>query len=155
MPPHRRHGASRSTALQPEGLWDRHGRSVYALACALLGDEKAAAQAVTLGMSDLARSTGSVATNDARRSWARHVYLRSQELAGEMSSTPPSPPAMVWFGRLTPPQRACLALCLFGGHTSVEAAGLLGVPPTTVAGLLTAGLREVERSAATGTAAHA
>ena len=140
---------------QLEDLWDRHGTSVYALACALLGDETPAEQAVTLGMADLVRSAGSVSTNDARRSWARHVYLRSQELAGETSSTPHLPPAMVWLGQLAPLQRACLALCLFGGHTRREAADLLGVPPTTVADLVTAGLREVARLAAGRTAASA
>lgn len=145
---------STCTALQLEALWDRHGKSVYALACALLGDETAAAQAVTLGMTDLARSAGSVSTNDARRSWARHVYWRSQELAGETSRTPHLPPAMVWLGQLAQLQRACLALCLFGGHTRREAADLLGVPPATVADLLTAGLREVKRLAAGGTAAN-
>lgn len=143
------------TPLQLEVLWDRHGRSVYALACALLCDEATAAQAVKLGMTDVARSAGSASTNDARRSWARHVYWRSQELAGETSRTPHLPPAMVWLGQLAQLQRACLALCLFGGHTHREAAGLLGVPPTTVADLLRAGLREVERLSAGGTAANA
>ena len=140
---------------QLEDLWDLHGTSVYALACALLGDETAAAQAVTLGMADLAGSPGSVSPTDARRSWARHVYWRSQELAGETSTTSHLPPAMVWLGHLAPLQRACLALCVFGGHSRREAADLLGVPPTTVADLLTAGLREVARAAAGRTAASA
>jgi DNA-directed RNA polymerase specialized sigma24 family protein len=138
-----------------EDLCDRHGDSVYALACTLLGDETAAAQALTLGMADLARSGGTVSTTDARRSWARHVYWRSQELAGEMSSTPHLPPAMVWLSQVTPLQRACLALCLFGGHTRREAADLLGVPPATVADMLTTGLKEVARLAAGRTVASA
>jgi len=169
MTPHILHGASRDTYADPAGrasdpesvtallledLWDRHGRSVYALACVLLGDETAAAQAVTLGLTDLARSAGGASTN-ARRSWARHVYWRSQELAGQTSRTPHLPPAMVWLSQLAQLQRACLALCLFGGHSHREAAGLLGVPPMTVADLVTAGLREVERLAAGGTAATA
>ncbi len=133
-----------------ENLWDRHGASVYALACALLGDEEAATQAVTLGMTDLGRSTDSVSAKDARRSMARHVYWRSQELAGKTRRTVDLPPAMVWLGQLAQLQRACLALCVFGGHTHREAAGLLGVPPMTVAELLTAGLREVGRSATGG-----
>ncbi|MEO6412443.1 MAG: hypothetical protein ABIO48_07625 [Pedococcus sp.] len=144
---------SACTALQLEDLWDRHGTSVYTLACALLGDETAAAQAVTLGMTDLAGSAGSASTNDARRCWARHVYWRSKEC--ETSNTPRLPPAMVWLGQLTHLQRACLALCLFGGHTRREAADLLDVPPTTAADLLTSGLREVKRLAAGGTAANA
>lgn len=133
------------TALQVEELWDRHGSSIYALACTLLGDETAAAHAVTQGMTDLARSAGTAPNNDTRRSWARHVYWRSQELAGQTSRTPHLPPAMVWLGQLAQLQRACLALCLFGGHSHREAADLLGVPPMTVADFLTAGLREVER----------
>ena len=122
------------TARQLEDLWDRHGTSVFTLARVLLCDETAAAQAVTLGMTDLARSAGSASTNDAHRSWARHVYWRSQELAGETTRTSLLvPPAMVWLGQLAELQRACLALCLFGGHNYREAAGLLGVPPRTVA----------------------
>lgn len=141
--------------LRLEDLWDRHGSSVYALACTLLGDEVAAIQAVTMGMTDLAQSTESVSANDARRSMARHVYWRSQELAGETSRTLHLPPAMVWLGQLAQLQRACLALCVFGGHTHREAAGLLGVPPMTVAELLTAGLRELGRLAADGASTNA
>lgn len=127
--------------------------SVYALACTLLGDRAAAVQAVTLGMSDIARSTSAASSNDAHRSWGRHVYWRSQELAGERSRTPPHlPPAMVWLSQLAQLQRACLALCLFGGHSHHEAAELLGIPPMTVADLLTTGLREVVAAAGGATA---
>ncbi len=143
-----RAAAGAVTRRELEELWDRHGASVYALACALLGDETAAARAVTQGMTDLARSDGSVSADEARRSWARHVYWRSQELAGETSRTPDLPSTMVWLGQLARLQRSCLALCLFGGHTHREAAALLGVSPTTVADLLTSGLREVRRLAA-------
>ena len=143
------------TVRELEGLWDRHGSSVYALAFALLGDERAAAQAVTLGMTDLAGSARSASTSEAHCSWARHVYWRSQVLAGETTRTSVLPPAMVWLGQLAELQRACLALCLFGGHSYREAAGLLGVAPMTVADLLTSGLREVQRLAAGATAAPA
>ena len=142
----------RTDALQLEDVWDRHGRSVYALARALLGDEAAATQAVTLGMSDLAHSIESVSAKDARRSLARHVYWRSQDLTADTARTLHLPPAMVWLGQLAQLQRACLALCVFGGHTHRETAGLLGVPPMTVAELVTAGLREVGRLAAVETA---
>ena len=143
------------TARQLEDLWDRHGTSVYTLACAILGDEAAAAQAVTLGMTDLARSTGSASNTDAHRSWAHHTYWRSQELAGETPRTPHQPRATEWLGQLAELQRSCLALCLFGGHNYREAAGLLGLPPMTVADLLTSGLREVKRLPADGTTANA
>jgi DNA-directed RNA polymerase specialized sigma24 family protein len=135
---------SRSAGLQLEDAWDRHGRSIYALACTLLGDREAAAQAVTLGMTDLARSAHRGSAADARRRMARHVYWRTQELTAH-TPTLHQPPAMAGLGRLAQLQRACLALCVFGGHTYREAAGLLGVPPVTVAELLTAGLREVGR----------
>ena len=141
---------SPSAGLPLEDLWDRHGRSVYALACTLLGDEVAAARAVLLGMTDLANSSESLSAEDARRSMARHVYWRSQELAGDTSRTLHLPPAMVRLGELAQLQRASLALCVFGGHTHREAAGLLGVPPMTVAELLTAGLKEVGRLATDG-----
>lgn len=143
-----RAAAGAASRRELEDLWDRHGASVYALACALLGDETAAARAVTLGMTDLTRSDGSVSADEARRSWARHVYWRSQELAGETYRTPELPSTMVRLGQLEQLQRSCLALCLFGGHTRREAAALLGVSPTTVADLLTSGLREVGRLAA-------
>jgi hypothetical protein len=136
---------SRSAELQLEDAWDRHGRSVYALACILLGDREAAAQAVTLGLTDLAGSAHRVSAADALRRMARHVYWRTQELAAQPPSPPHLPPAMAGLGRLAQLQRASLALCVFGGHTYREAAGLLGVPPVTVAELLTAGLKEVGR----------
>ncbi len=142
------------TARQLEDLWDCHGTSVYTLACALLGDETAASQAVTRGTTDLSRSAGSGSTNDLR-SWARHVYWCSQELAGETTRTAHQPPGTVGLGQLAHLQRTCLALCLFGGHNYREAAGLLGLPPMTVADLLTSGLKEIKRLAADKTTANA
>jgi DNA-directed RNA polymerase specialized sigma24 family protein len=126
-----------------EDLWERHGRAAYRLACALLGDERAATQAVMLAMTDLARSSGAASVDDARRSLARHLYWRSQELASETTMPLRLPPAMVWIGQLAQLQRTCLALCLFGGLTHREAAALVGLPPMAVAGLLTSGLKEL------------
>jgi hypothetical protein len=88
--------ASRSAGLQLEEAWDRHGRSVYALACALLGDGVAAAQAVTLGMTDLAGSTHSVSAADARRCMARHVYWRTYRWPWRGSADSPSFNAPAW-----------------------------------------------------------
>ena len=124
-------------------VWDRHGMAVYALACALLGDEAAATLAVTRAMQDLAGSSDLGWVLDERRTLARHVYHRSQELLGDTSAPHELPPAMRWVAQLAPLQRACVALCCFGGHTHREAAVLLDVPPMTVAELLTAGLREL------------
>ena len=73
----------------------------------------------------------------------------------EPSGRPSLPPVMVWLGQLAQLQRACLALCVFGGLTHREAADLLGVPPSTVAELLTAGLRELGHLAAGGAATSA
>jgi hypothetical protein len=136
-----------SARLQLEAAWDRHGRSIYALACTLLGDSETAAQAVTLGMTDLARSADRGTGADVQRCMARHVFWRTQELAAQANPTLHLPPVMARLGQLAQLQRACLALCVFGGHTYREAAGLLGVPPLTVAELLTAGLRDVGRFA--------
>ena len=136
-------------------MWDRHGGSVYALACALLGDEAAAARTVTLAMVDLARSTDGESHQDTLRFLARRVYRHSQEAPVEPSSRPHLPPVMAWLGQLAQLQRACLALCIFGGHTHREAADLLGIPPSSVADLLTAGLRELGRLAAGATATSA
>lgn len=140
--------ASLRAERQFRDLWDLHGRSVYALACTLLGDDEAAVEAVTLGLTDLARSTDRVSGRDARRSMARHIYWRSRELVGETPGAMDLPPAMVWLGQLAQLQRACLALCVWGGHTYRETADLLGVPPLTVAELLTTGLREIGRLSA-------
>lgn len=141
-----RHGrGSRLALLQLEEAWERHGRSVYALACTLLGDREAAAKAVTLGITDLARSDHRGSASDIRRCMARHVYWRTQELTALEPTAFHLPPAMAGLSRLAQLQRACLALCVFGGHTYREAAAVLGVPPATVAELLTAGLREMGR----------
>ena len=135
-----------------EDLWDRHGGSAYALACALLGNEVAAAEAVTLAMADLARSIRSASTHEARRCLVRHVYRHAQEPVLETSGAVLLPPVMVWLSQLVRLQRASLALCVFGGLTHREAAALLDVPPSTVSDLLTAGLRELGRLAAGATA---
>jgi hypothetical protein len=134
-----------------EDLWDRHGGSAYALACALLGNEVAAAAAVRLAMADLARSIRGVSPEEAQRCLVRHVYRHTQELVGQTPSTTQLPPVMVWVSQLARLQRASLALCYFGGLNHREAAALLGVPPGTVADLLNAGLRELGRLAARGT----
>lgn len=147
--------AAPGTAKQLEDLWDRHGASVYALACALLGDEAAAARAVTQAMLDLALSPLGESSEDAHRSLVRRVYWRSQEVQVQSSGTPHLPPVMVWLGQLVHLQRACLALCVFGGQTHREAADLLDVPPDTVAELLRAGLREFGLLAAGSTATPA
>ena len=111
-----------------------------------------AAESVRLAMADLARSIRDVSTEEARRRLARHVYRHTQELAGETSGAVQLPQVMVWVSQLARLQRASLALCAFGGLTHREAAALLDVPPSTVADLLTAGLRELGRLAARGTA---
>jgi hypothetical protein len=143
------------TALNLAKVWDRHGGSVYALACALLGDEAAAVRTVTLAMVDLARSTDAESHEDTLRFLARRVYRHSQEAPVEQSDSSHLPPVMVWLSQLAQLQRACLALCVFGGHTHREAADLLGVHPNTVAELLTAGLRELGHLAAGGAATSA
>lgn len=144
----RRWSATREP-LPLETLWDRHGGSLYALACALLGDQAAAVRAVTLAMSDLPRTTASDRPEDALRHLAARVYWRSREVAARPSGSTHLPPVMAWLAQLAHLQRACLALCVFGGHTHREAADLLGATPESVAGLLTAGLRELGQLATT------
>ena len=89
------------------------GGSAYALACALLGNEVAAAEAVRLAMSDLASSIRGVSTEEARRCLVRHVYRHAQEPADERSGAVLLPPVMVWVSQLARVQRASLALCVF------------------------------------------
>ena len=99
-------------------------------------------------MADLARSIRGVSTQEARWCLVRHVYRHTREPAGETSGAVLLPPVMVWVSQLARLQRASLALCVFGGLTHREAAALLDVPPSTVADLLTAGLRELGRLSA-------
>jgi DNA-directed RNA polymerase specialized sigma24 family protein len=94
-------------------------------------------------MSDVARSLRGVSTEEARRCLVRHVYRHAQDHAGDTSVAVLLPPVMVRVSRLARLQRASLALCMFGGLAYQEAAALLDVPPSTVADLLTAGLREL------------
>lgn len=143
-------GASKGdawTAQQAADLWDRHGTSTYALACALLCDKTAAIRAVIMAMQDLTGSTVSTSLADARGALSRYVYWRSRELTGGTAMTGSLPPTMVSLSRLADLQRTCLALCVFGGQTHQEAADLLGVPSSTVARMLTSGLRELSRPA--------
>jgi hypothetical protein len=138
-----------------EDLWNRHGGYAYRLACALLGDEAAAEEAVRLAMLDLAGSLSGVPTDEARRRLVRHVYRQTQEHADGTSDAALLPPSMVWVSRLARLQRVSLALCVFGGLTHREAAALLDVPSSTVAALLTSGLRELGRLAADASATGA
>lgn len=135
---------------QLESLWNRHGGWVYACACALLGDEAAAARTVTLAMVDLALSARSESREDTLRFLARRVYAHSREAVVSSSGTSDLPPVLVWLGQLAQLQRACLALCVYGGLMHREAADLLGIPPGRVAELLTAGLRELGHLAGGG-----
>lgn len=102
-------------------------------------------------MADLACSIRVGSTEEARRCLVRHVYRHAQEPAGPTPDAVLLPPVMVWVSQLAQLQRASLALCLFGGLTHREAAALLDVPPSTVADLLTAGLRELGRLSAEAT----
>lgn len=143
--------ASAAAALPLEAQWARHGNSVYALACALLGDSAAAIRVVALAMTDLTHATDTVSDQEVRRSLARQVYRHSQHVVGSTPTWLGLPPAMVWLRDMAQLQRACLALCVFGGLTHREAASLLGVPPVKVAELLTQGLKDLNRAAAAGT----
>jgi hypothetical protein len=137
-----------ATPRELRDQWDRHGGSAYALACALHGNETAAAEAVRLAMADLARSGDLRSDDDARRALARSVYRHAPEPSSGTAEAERLPRPMVWLSRLARLQRASLALCVYGGLTHRETADLLDVPPATVADLLTAGLRELGRLAA-------
>jgi DNA-directed RNA polymerase specialized sigma24 family protein len=138
------------TTPRLEDLWVVHGERLYRLACALLGDEAAAVQTVTRAMVDLARMPVGEWPEDLRRYLAGRVYWRSAEVSSQPPDLSRLPPVMTWLAQLAQLQRACLALCVFGDLTHREAADLLHVAPTTVAELLTAGLRELRHLAAGG-----
>lgn len=128
-----------------EDLWNAHGQYVYSMACALLGDETAALQAVIFGMVDLHRSDVTTSAEDTTAALARSVYRRSTQLAVETPVSTALPPAMAWLSQLARAQRAALALCAFGGLSHTDAAELLDLEPPTVAGLLTSGLDDLKR----------
>ena len=106
-------------------------------------------------MFELARSMRGLSTEEARRRLVRHVYRLTQEHAGDTSGAALLPPGMELVSQLARLQRASLALCVFGGLTHREAAALLDVPSSTVAALLTSGLRELGRLAADASATSA
>jgi DNA-directed RNA polymerase specialized sigma24 family protein len=122
------------------------------MACALLGDENAAVQTVTLAMVDLARTDAEDWPTDIPRYLSDRVYLRSQALTMESPSSSPGLPIIGWLARLARLQRSCLALCALGGYTHREAADLLNIAPAAVAEMLTSGLRELGHLAAGGPA---
>ncbi len=128
-----------------EDLWDTHGQLAYSMACALLGDETAAMQAVIFGMVDLHGSDVTTSSDDTTAALARSVYRRSMQLAVETPVSTGLPSAMVWLAQLAHAQRAALALCAFGGLGYTDAAELLDLEPPTVAGLLTSGLDDLKR----------
>jgi DNA-directed RNA polymerase specialized sigma24 family protein len=136
--------------LEPEQLWDRHGGSLYATARALLGEERAALQAVTLGMMDLYRDPQHEAgprLDEALRSATVCVYRRCAQVPADDSTrwTMHGPPVMARIADLALLQRRTLTLCVFGGHNYREAAELLGVPDGAVLRLLISGLQELAR----------
>ena len=128
-----------------DDLWNDHGQFVYSMACALVGDESAAMQAVAQGMVDLVGSDVIAPTDDTRRALARHVYRRTTHVTIKPSVSTARPPAMVWLAQLAQHQRAALALCAFGGFSYRDAAELLGSTPLAVAQLLSSGLAEIRR----------
>lgn len=134
--------ATASAGTEAEALWDCHGGSAYALASALLGND-AAVEAVGLAIRDVAGSVHGRTAEETRQHLVRQVYRRAQDLAGRTGDAVALPPMIVWVSRLARLQRESLALCAFGGLTHREAASLLEVPPSTVASLLRASLREL------------
>ena len=111
--------ADASTAPDLEKVWDRHGGSVYALACALLGDEAAAVRVVTLAMVDLALSTDGESHEDTLRFLARRVYRHSQEVPVEPSGGPTCPRS--WCGSASSPSSNARAWrCASSAGTPIE-----------------------------------
>lgn len=134
---------SAGSAEEVEDLWDGHGSAAYALACALLGND-AAVEAVGLAIRDLAGSVRGRTAEQTRQDLVRQVYRRAQELDGRTGDAVVLPPIIAWISGLARLQRACFALCAYGGLTHREAAVLLEVPPSTVADLLRATLHELK-----------
>lgn len=137
--------------VRPDLLWDLHGAALFTLACAMLGDESAAMRAVSLGMMDLYTPSDPEPDDidETLQGAACRVHSRCRAmLAGPpMRRTITLPPLMLWIGEIAAAQRSTLALCMFGGHTYRDAAGVLDLSPEVVADLLTSGLTELGQRA--------
>lgn len=134
--------------LGPEELWDLHGASLFAMACALLGEESAATSALTLGMMDLYRHPEHMPrhpADEALRDAGRCVYVRCSQVPADDTTgwSAAGPPVIARLRDLALLQRTTLALCIFGGHTYREAAAVLHIPAGAAARLLISGLQDL------------
>lgn len=148
-------GRGAAGGTEPEEFWDLYGTQLFALSCALLGNEAAALRAVSLAMVDLYSPSADevgLLPEVTLRSGAECVYNRCHAGLAEtpLGRTITIPPLMVWLGELAMGQRASLALCVFGGHTYQQAATRLDISSELVADLLTSGLHDLCRLAAPG-----
>lgn len=93
-------------SVEPECAWEHHGAAVWKLACAVLGDEPAARQAVALGMVDLYSQAGALepVADTVLPDAARCVY-RHGERIGSVARTMTVPQIVAWLGQMDDPQR--------------------------------------------------
>lgn len=108
--------------LPPEELWDLHGSALFALACALVGDEPTALHAVTWAMADLYShfdAVPDIPQGEALREAAECLFMRCHAVPADthVRRTMILPPLMVLLGEIACEQRGALALCAFGGHS--------------------------------------
>ncbi len=127
--------------------------SLFALACVLTDDpnraETLVRQTIARGDMSFAKS-GQVQPSDVSREFARRLYeaFREEEglgLAKTVLAGVRAADGMPQAVRALPEmQRVVFALCAFGGHTSAQAATLLGIPAEESAALLDEALEALD-----------
>jgi len=132
--------------LRAAALTSAHGAELYKMARLLVGTDLARSTvtevlaAASLPGASLRLTSEAV----ARRELGRQVFLacRAESLAGERTGRPSdSPPRRTrWLDTASLYQRAPLALCVYGGHTTAEAGALLALTQERVCELLRAAL---------------
>lgn len=133
-----------SEPLPVEELWDAHGRSLFALARTLLGDESAARRAVTSAITTLYEDHGGPEPASALRTSARYVFAHSEAMrtrSALVTFEPVGTSSTSALRRMALNQRRMLALCIYGGHTYRDAAAAMGISEDTAAQLITAALK--------------
>lgn len=138
--------------------YDHHGTSMFCLAMVVTGRAAEAEMAVVDAISEARGRSSCTRADDhdsLRHELARLTYWRCirGRGPGTMDYVPSAPTvgfdhrsgALATESLRTLPvqERAAIALCLYGEHTYQEAADLVALPPTTVAGLLSVGLRRL------------
>lgn len=129
-----------------ERICDRHGAALFSLAYAVLLNRHEAERVVVSVIADVCTEHDGVRDEAGlRRRLAYLTYIRSLScgVTVESLTADPAPATMAGLDALAAGQRTSIALVRDGGFSYRDAALLLDLPATVVAGLLATGLREL------------